>query len=348
MRRAFAGDSSAQRACSIAALDVTRANGSSTVTRCYAEYPVKYLTPKRGIDGDCDCAWAYAVNMGGGLVSGDASGTTIRVDDGCALALATQGTQKVYKHNKRRWNDDAKAGEGDGRSNVGETTSALYASVGDGGLLALLPDPTQIFADAVFRQTQTIDMHEHGSCVCVDWITAGRVGYGNERWAFERADVRTRVTANGEPVVVEATRLEASSRDSLNAEISLAMRMGAVNVVASLIIVGPRVRELAKSCGDWARASATRSMAHGGASWVRASPEQPHTNRPTIKIIRFCERFTPPTLRHRPPFLRRGFRIRARRPPLAPRPARLSARRSSLRRARRFLITFSIICTLHF
>ena len=109
MRRAFAGDSSARRACSIAALDVTRANGRSAVTRCYAEYPVKYLTPKRGIDGDCDCAWAYAVNMGGGLVSGDASGTTIRVDDGCALALATQGTQKVYKHNKRRWNDDAKA-----------------------------------------------------------------------------------------------------------------------------------------------------------------------------------------------------------------------------------------------
>jgi urease accessory protein UreH len=85
--------------------------------------------------------------------------------------------------------------------------------------------------------------------------------------------VRTRVTANGEPVVVEATRLEASSRDSLNAEISLAMRMGAVNVFASLIIVGPRVRELTKSCGDWARASATRSMAHGGASWVRASPD---------------------------------------------------------------------------
>jgi urease accessory protein len=285
MRRAFAGDSSAQRACSIAALDVTRANGRSAVTRCYAEYPVKYLTPKRGIDGDCDCAWAYAVNMGGGLVSGDASGTTIRVDDGCALALATQGTQKVYKHNKRRWNDDAKAGEGDGRSNVGETTSALYASVGDGGLLALLPDPTQIFADAVFRQTQTIDMHEHGSCVCVDWITAGRVGYGNERWAFKRADVRTRVTSNGEPVVVEATRLEASSRDSLNAEISLAMRMGAVNVVASLIIVGPRVRELAKSCGDWARDSATRSMAHGGASWVRASPGSVTQTDPQSKFF---------------------------------------------------------------
>jgi len=273
MRRAFAGDPSAQRACAIAALDVTRANGSSTVTRCYAEYPVKYLAPKRGIDGDCDCAWAYAVNMGGGLVSGDASGTTIRVDDGCALALATQGTQKVYKHNKRRWDDCEKADEGGGRSSVGETTSALYASVGDGGLLALLPDPTQIFAGAVFRQTQTIDIHENGSCVCVDWITAGRIGYRNERWAFERADVRTRVMANDDPVVIEATRLEASSIDSLNANVSLALRMGAVNVVASLIIVGSRVQDLAKSCGNWARASATRHMREGGASWVRASPD---------------------------------------------------------------------------
>ena len=49
--------------------------------------------------------------------------------------------------------------------------------------------------------------------------------------------------------------------------------MGAVNVFASLIIVGSRVQDLAKSCGDWACASATRHMAQGGASWVRASPD---------------------------------------------------------------------------
>ena len=285
MHRAFAGDPAARRACAIAALDVTRAAGTSTVTRCYAEYPVKILTPKRGIDSACDCAWAYAVNMGGGLVSGDASGATIRVDDECALAMATQGTQKVYKHDTRRWNDDVKTREGDEAWKMGETTSALYASVGQGGLLALLPDPTQVLADAVFRQTQTIDMHESGSCVCVDWITAGIIGYGNERWAFERADVRTRVTVNGEPVVVEATRLEASSRVSLNSDVSLGMRMGAANVFASLIIIGPRVRELAKSCGDWARALATRHMAHGGASWVRASADDLTQTDPQSKLF---------------------------------------------------------------
>ena len=105
MDRAFASDSAAARACETSVLDVSRVAGVSTVTRAYAAYPVKTLTPKRARSDDCDCAWAYVVNMGGGLVSGDASGTRARVEDGCALVLVTQGTQKVYKHNKRRWED---------------------------------------------------------------------------------------------------------------------------------------------------------------------------------------------------------------------------------------------------
>jgi len=270
MERAFAGDERAIAACARARLDVERVASTSAVTRMYAEYPVKLLAPKAHVMPGSDCAWAYSVSCGGGLVSGDASGTTIRVADGCALALATQGTQKVYKHNKRRFGefDDKDTGSGRG-GGVGETVAALHATVGDGALLAVLPDPTQIFARAVFRQTQAIELSATGSCVCVDWLTAGRVAHGNERWAFDEASLRTRVSVDGEPAVIESQRLRASTREPMiNDDRTLSQRMGAVNVLATVIILGPRVQALAKTAVAWARERARASMLVEGASWI--------------------------------------------------------------------------------
>lgn len=270
MERAFAGDACALAACARARLDVERVASTSAVTRMYAEYPVKLLAPKAHVTPGSDCAWAYAVSCGGGLVSGDASGTTVRVADGCALALATQGTQKVYKHNKRRFGefDDKSDGSKSG-GGVGETVAALHATVGDGALLAVLPDPTQIFARAVFRQTQAIELNASGSCVCVDWLTAGRIAHGNERWAFDEASLRTRVSVGGEPAVIESQRLRNSTREAMiNGDRTLSQRMGAVNVLATLIIIGPRVRALATSAVAWARERARASMLVEGASWI--------------------------------------------------------------------------------
>jgi urease accessory protein len=47
-----------------------------------------------------DALWCYSVTFGGGLVAGDRSGMSVTVADRCTAALATQGTTKVYKHNK--------------------------------------------------------------------------------------------------------------------------------------------------------------------------------------------------------------------------------------------------------
>lgn len=265
----FIDDARANRACETSTIEVTRERGTSTITRCYARYPVKVLTPRGGLEAGSDCAWAYSVSMGGGLVSGDESGMRVVVGDSCGLVLATQGTQKVYKRKGGVTYDD----DGEGmietkEGQTGETIAALRARVGSGGLLAVLPDPTQIFRDAVFRQTQVIDLARDASCVIVDWLTAGRIGYGNERWAFEEADVRTRVRVDGQVVVVEAMRLSGREDDVIGGE-SLADRMGSINVFASLVMLGPRVESLGADCLAWARAKAKRAMAERGAAWVR-------------------------------------------------------------------------------
>lgn len=268
----FIDDARANRACETSTIEVTRERGTSTITRCYARYPVKVLTPRGGLEAGSDCAWAYSVSMGGGLVSGDESGMRAVVGDSCGLVLATQGTQKVYKRKGGvtydDGGDDAGLKETKEEEQTGETVAALRASVGSGGLLAVLPDPTQIFRDAVFRQTQVIDLARDASCVIVDWLTAGRIGYGNERWAFEEADVRTRVRVDGRVVVVEAMRLSGREEDVIGGE-SLAERMGSINVFASLVMLGPRVESLGAECLAWARAKAKRAMAERGAAWVR-------------------------------------------------------------------------------
>ena len=65
------------------------------------------------------------------------------------------------------------------------------------------------------------------------------------------------MTVDDKPVVVEAVRLRSSSSAEgamVNGNRSLAEKMGAVNVFATLIVLGPRVETLAKSCATWARA----------------------------------------------------------------------------------------------
>ena len=107
-----------------------------------------------------------SVSFGGGLVAGDRSGMSVSVADDCTAVLATQGTTKVYKHAKHHHRFAATVAAtaaatvaataaatvaavtaaGSAYSASDEKTSrdtvqGLAARVGDGALLAVIPDP---------------------------------------------------------------------------------------------------------------------------------------------------------------------------------------------------------------
>ena len=65
---------------------VTRGPRGSTVTRAYAESPLKWLTPATR----SEAAWVFASSYGGGLVGGDHLDVEIGVDAGAAAFLSTQ------------------------------------------------------------------------------------------------------------------------------------------------------------------------------------------------------------------------------------------------------------------
>jgi urease accessory protein len=190
---------------------VARGPRRSLVTRAYAESPIKWLTPgNRG-----DAAWLFAASYGGGLVGGDHLALDVRLEAGAAALISTQASTKVY------------------RSAAGASTT-LAARIAEGGLLVSLPDPVVCFAGSSYRQAQVFDLADDASLVALDWMTSGRRGSG-ERWAFDTYRTSTTLRVAGRRVLHDALRLDA-------ADGGLAGRLGRFDVLASIVVAGPRLQ----------------------------------------------------------------------------------------------------------
>ncbi|MQM10802.1 hypothetical protein Taro_043698 [Colocasia esculenta] len=82
-------------------LAVEMVRGRSTVTRCFAKYPLKFIVPTKAGSSRTDAVWIYALTYGGGIVSVRLPGDCVRcgmsVGDGCTAVFTTQASTKVYK-----------------------------------------------------------------------------------------------------------------------------------------------------------------------------------------------------------------------------------------------------------
>jgi urease accessory protein len=182
------------------------------VARAYATSPLKWLTPRN----HGSAAWVYASTYGGGLVDGDALCISIDVEPDAMALLSTQASTKVYRSP---------------RGTSAETTARVAA----GALLVSMPDPVVCFAGARYRQLQEFQLDEDASLVCVESLTAGRSARG-ERWAFEEYWSRLRVGCAGRLACHDALVLRSSDGPLLD-------RLGRFDALATIVLVGPRVRQ---------------------------------------------------------------------------------------------------------
>lgn len=194
-------------------LSVTRGASGSVVTRAVARSPLQLLVPRN----HGHAVWAFLSSHGGGLVDGDDVELRVEVDAGAAAMLTTQASTKVY------------------RSPRG-CRQRVTATVGDAGLLAVLPDPVACFAGARLDQHVAIDLGDGASVVLVDAVTAGRVAHG-ERWAFERyrsvLSVSRTIGGTTHELVHDAIEL-----DPRHGEITA--RLGRFDALATVIAIGPQ------------------------------------------------------------------------------------------------------------
>lgn len=190
--------------------------GRSTVVACASAAPLRLVTCRaRG-----RAAWVVATSYGGGLVAGDALSVDVTVGDGATLLLTTPAETKVY------------------RSTGAAASQRLDADVGDGGVLALLPDAVSPFAESRYRQVQRLRLHPRASALVVDAVVAGRVARG-ERWALRELVTRNEVSVADRLVLADAQRL--SSRDGL----TIPERLRDTELLATVIAVGPAFARLA-------------------------------------------------------------------------------------------------------
>ncbi|KAJ3022247.1 hypothetical protein HKX48_006669 [Thoreauomyces humboldtii] len=209
-------------------------------TTLASTYPLRLIAPR---SHDPHAATVFMLTYGGGLLSRDEVTLGIHVGSGCALSLLTQGSTKVYQ--TRKADDGAKQ----------NMTSVICS----GGLLAVLPDPTTLFAGSAYVQKQIFTVEAGGSLLVLDWYTAGRVSRG-EIWEFERYHSVNEVWVKGSSagsdhcIVRDAwlfeddeSREEDDPRDDRGVPAprrgprTYASRMGAYRCFANLILVGPRL-----------------------------------------------------------------------------------------------------------
>ena len=187
------------------------------MTRAVAHSPLRLLQPRN----HGRAAWVFTSSYGGGLVSGDCIDLHVQVEPSAAALLSTQASTKVYRSKS--------SPSAQGMS----CAQRLHAEVADGGLLVLAPDPVVCFAEARFTQTQQIKLAAQGSLILIDAVTSGRHGSG-ERWAFGSYESLIEIYCAGAKRVHESLRLAGT-------EGSLAARMGRMNVLIFLVLLGPQV-----------------------------------------------------------------------------------------------------------
>ena len=212
------------KAAGTAYLKFARGSGSRTILeRSFATSPLKIFAT-RGGSGAC---WAYTSNLGGGLVGGDEIRMTVEVGEGSRALLTTQASTKVYRSAR-------------------PSMQFVAATVDEGSLLAVFPDPVVCYAAADFTQMQRYDLRGDASMLGVDWITSGRHASG-ERWAFSRYESRIVISRDGQPVFHDAVVLEQDLDSILN-------RMNRFDVLLSAVLTGPLVADAAAAILDDAAA----------------------------------------------------------------------------------------------
>lgn len=169
--------------------------------------PLRIMSPRAA----GNAAWLVTSSYGGGLVDGDHVAFEVTVDAGATCVLTSQASQKIYKGTSSQ-----------------ETRVRVH---GDGALLCV-PDPVVPFRDASFRQATRIELDVDSSLVLCDILTAGRVAFG-ERWNATSLDTLLSISVGGKLLLHDRVLLAGD----------VAARMRRYEAIATVVVLGPRVRE---------------------------------------------------------------------------------------------------------
>jgi urease accessory protein len=156
---------------------------------------------------------AVIINTAGGVAGGDRLELDVRVGCDARLVITTAAAEKVY------------------RTLEAEATVDVRLAVGDGGMLAWLPQETILFDRARLRRSIEIDLAGDARLLLAEALVLGRSGMG-ETVDDGRLLDRWRVRRNGGLIHAEAARLDGEIAGRLAAPAAAGGRIALATVLA--------------------------------------------------------------------------------------------------------------------
>jgi urease accessory protein len=200
------------------------------------QYPLKLISP-RGLGQPC--LSVFIMSYGGGLVGGDQIDLSVTIQKESKLSLLTQGSTKIFKQRG--------AGTTMQKGLRTVTSQTMRVIIEARGLLALLPDPIQPFADSSYQQYQSFEMHSSGNLILLDWVTSGRPARG-ENWTLSSFRSRNDIFEIPSPEESSpAADKKLVLRDTLILNSNVARSMSPHECFATLILRGPLLQEFSES-----------------------------------------------------------------------------------------------------
>jgi urease accessory protein len=199
----------------VASVVVRPGNGRSDVHRVRGSGPLRVMCPR--LAGNA--AWIVTSSLGGGLVDGDHVTLEVEVDPGATCLVTTQASTKAYR---------------------GTSQQHLNLQLRGDATALVVPDPIVPYRDARFTQRTTIALAPEASLALCDTLTAGRIAFG-ERWSALRLDSTLALSIGGESKLVDRIVLDPCTSSAV------AARMRRFEALATVLLVGPRFRDLARA-----------------------------------------------------------------------------------------------------
>ncbi|XP_020202703.1 urease accessory protein D isoform X1 [Cajanus cajan] len=268
-RRSIMQSGEGDKEMEVGSVVVEKVGGRSSVIRCFSRYPLKFIIPKKVGSSKIDAVWVYALNYGGGIVSGDHITCKFSVGDACTMVLTTQGSTKVYK-------------------SVGSMCSQqiLEARVGSNALLAIIPDPVTCFSTARYYQKQVFSVSSDSNMVMVDWITSGRHESG-EKWDFDLYRSTNNIfLEDGQPLFLDTMLLEKEKVGCIQEH------MHNYQVIAMIVLLGPKMEYIQNLVQDHVKKIMSEQLQHPSTAWSHQRDKADHfITKPSF--IASCSAFGP-------------------------------------------------------
>lgn len=213
--------------------------GGTKLVHDFATVPF-HVSGTLGHDPHPDAETVFLQSPTGGIAQGDRHDIDIAVEDDAVAHVSTQSSTKVQSMNRNY------------------AASETTLSVGPGGHLDYVPEPTIVHENARLFQDLHLELAEGGTAVLSDIVVPGRLARG-ERFDFERYLSRVRATGPDGLLFEDTTHLTPADTDPTAPGV-----LGEFAVYGTLFVVAPEADAAALS--EDLHAAASDGEARAGAS----------------------------------------------------------------------------------